>query len=137
MSKKTIAKISLFLIFSAVFTAACGGPKKSEKPEKADGENAAFDPPRVVGKIRSKDLIESSGVAPSRCQNDVLWTHNDSGNGPFIFAINPAGDVLATYQLRDTKNKDWEDIASYKDPSGKCYVYIGEIGDNDEKRQEH
>jgi hypothetical protein len=29
---------------------------------------------------------------------------------------------------------DWEDIAEYKDQSGKCFLYIGDIGDNDEVR---
>lgn len=113
---------------------ACGS--RSAAPQTG-AQNPDFEPPRVVGKIRSKDIPESSGVAASRCQRDVLWTHNDSGNDNFVFAIDPAGEVLAAYRVTDTKNRDWEDIASYKDAAGKCYVYIGEIGDNDEKNLEH
>ena len=136
MSKKTIAKISLFVICS-VFATACGSDPKTKKPEKVHAENPNFESPHVVGKISSKDIPESSGVAASRCSKDVLWTHNDSGNGPYIFAISPAGDVLATYKVKDVKNKDWEDIATFKDASGSCFIYIGNIGDNDEKLVDH
>lgn len=134
MSKMTIAKISLFVILSGLLTTACGS---DGKPPKVTAQNDAFDPPRQVGKITYKEIAESSGVAVSRCQPDVLWTHNDSGNGDFIFAISASGQLRGTYRVKDTKNKDWEDIASFKDASGKCFIYIGEIGDNDAKRPEH
>jgi len=154
MSKMTIAKISLFVILSTCLPTACGSGQKSEKDrdskkqekssdskkdekEKVSANNVNFDPPQVVGTIKSKDLKESSGVAVSRCQTDVLWTHNDSGNDNSIFAISPSGDVLATYKVHGVKNVDWEDIATFKDAAGKCFVYIGEIGDNEAQRPEH
>ena len=37
---------------------------------------------------------------------------------------------------RSAENVDWESIASYKDPVGKCFLIIGDIGDNDEARDE-
>ena len=43
---------------------------------------AAFQSPRVV---------ESSGVAVSRTYPDVLWTHNDSGDGPYLYATDLRG----------------------------------------------
>jgi hypothetical protein len=135
MSKKTIAKIPFFVIFSLLI-AACGSGGKAEKPGKVRAENPNFDTPRIVGKISSKDIPESSGIAASRCAAGVLWTHNDSGNGPFIFAIDPAGQVLATYKL-NVKNKDWEDIATFKDTAGQCFIYLGEIGDNEESAANH
>ena len=36
--------------------------------------------------IQSPRLIESSGVAVSRAYPDVLWSHNDSGDGPYVYA---------------------------------------------------
>jgi hypothetical protein len=68
------------------------------------------------------------------CQPDVFWTHNDSGGGAFIFAINLKGNHLGTWRVTGAQNEDWEDIASYKDPSGSCYLYIGDIGNNEGKR---
>jgi hypothetical protein len=130
----TIAKISFFVILSTNLLAGCGS---NPAPPMARASNVNFDTPRVVGKIRSKAISESSGVAVSRCQTDVLWTHNDSGNDDFIYAISPAGDLLGTFRVHGIKNQDWEDIAAYKDAAGKCFLYIGEIGDNDGERQEH
>ena len=133
MSKRTISKFSIFVI-SAVAASGCGFVSSSEGPATPDSR---FGPPVVVGTIKSKDISESSGLAASRCQNDVLWTHNDSGDDAFIFAIDPKGDVLGTWKVEGAGNIDWEDIASYKDSVGKCFIYIGEIGDNKFKRSEH
>lgn len=129
---RTIAKFRIFVICVSVGIAiACGGTKK----ERRAVENPNFDPPRVIGRITDKDIPESSGLAISACQTGVIWTHNDSGDGPFIFALDMTGKHLATYKVENAKNKDWEDIAAHKDPSGKCFIYIGEIGDNDLKRE--
>ncbi len=53
------------------------------------------------------------------------------------FAINTKGERLGTWSVANAQNIDWEDIAAYKDKAGKCYLYIGEIGDNKAKRREH
>lgn len=137
MSNKTITEIFRFVIFAvtlAMFTAGCAFV--SSQPETPAAESK-FGPPRVLGTLDSKEIPESSGIAASRCQSDVLWTHNDSGNEPFVFAIDLAGKRLGTWKVTNTNNIDWEDIAAYKDPSGKCYLYIGEIGDNRAQRAEH
>jgi len=36
--------------------------------------------------FQSPRLIESSGVAVSHTYPGVLWTHNDSGDGPYLYA---------------------------------------------------
>ena len=137
MSNKTIAKFSAFVIF---FTAICvffpgclfvasNGAKLAPRP--------TFGPPKIVGTIKSANITESSGLAASRCQNGVLWTHNDSGDDAFIFAIDRTGASLGTWKVANAQNIDWEDIADYKDKGGKCFIYIGEIGDNKAKRREH
>jgi DNA-binding beta-propeller fold protein YncE len=130
----TIAKISFFVILSASLLASCGS---NSAPPKVSANNPHFDTPRIVGKIKSKAISESSGVAVSSCQPDVLWTHNDGGNDDLIFAISPSGELLGTYRVKGVTNEDWEDIAAYKDAAGKCFVYIGEIGDNDAWKAEH
>ena len=137
MSNKTIAKISGFVISLAVacvfFSACAFVASKTDQP----ASNPHYGPPKVVGTIKSKNVTESSGLAASRCQNNVLWTHNDSGDDAFIFAVNAVGDSLGTWKVPNAKNIDWEDIATYKDKGGKCFVYIGEIGDNKVQRHEH
>jgi len=132
MSLKTIAETGLFVILSCGLS-ACVATSSAPPPDP----HSPYGPPVRVGTLRSPDIDEASGLAASRCQNGVLWTHNDSGGGPFIFAISLTGEDLGTWRVPDVKNIDWEDIAGFKDPAGRCFVYIGEIGDNDRLRPEH
>ena len=137
MLNKTIAKFFVFVILTAflsLLNAACSAVRT--------GGGATLDPtrysaPRTIGRIKSLDVIESSGIAASRCQNDVLWTHNDSGDGAYIYAINRSGENLGTWLIPGAENRDWEDLATSKDSSGQCFVYIGEIGDNDRIWPDH
>lgn len=137
MLMKTIAKITGFVIpavLTLCFYTACS--HVSTNPNVTDTDSA-YAPPKILGKIRSADITESSGLAASRCQENVLWTHNDSGDDAYIFAIDLEGNNLGTWKIGDAENIDWEDIASFKDRTGKCFIYIGEIGDNKLRRREH
>lgn len=81
-------------------------------------------------------LTESSGVAVSRQFVSVLWTHNDSGDEPVLFATNLRGENLGTFHVRGAQHEDWEDIAVSRcpdDPSAWC-LYIADTGDNQERR---
>jgi len=135
MSTTTIAKISLFVICMFA-VAACKHVWSDDKERPLfDAAVSPYSPPRVVGRIASDEIRESSGLAASRCQPGVFWTHNDSGDGPFIFAFGQAGEALGTWRVTGADNKDWEDIDAIKDASGTCYLYIGEIGNNEGKRE--
>lgn len=96
-----------------------------------------YSPPIITGKISNPEITESSGLAASKCQPDVYWTHNDSGDDAFIYAINRSGGRLGTWRVIGASNVDWEDIALFKDSQGNCTIYIAEIGDNSNKRIEH
>jgi hypothetical protein len=136
MSWKTIAKISTFVIFFAalaLISSACDRFASRAKRITSD----SFEPPRVVGHIANPDITEASGLVVSKCQPGVFWTHNDSGDGPFIYAIDSSGQNLGTWKVTNAENQDWEDIAEFKGPDGTCYVYIGEIGDNSIRRSVH
>jgi hypothetical protein len=140
MSKKTIAKFSAFVILIGLFSATFIGCsfKSSQQQQKTTTDPASpYGPPRVTGKIESKDITESSGIAASKCQAGVFWTHNDSGDDAFIFAIDEKGDNLGTWRVQNSENIDWEDIAEFRDPAGKCFIYIAEIGDNKIQRPVH
>ena len=99
-------------------------------------QTSGYSRPEVVGKIQTEDLKESSGLAASECQ-DVLWTHNDAGSSDaLIYAMDTTGKHMGVWKVTNAGNVDWESIAGYKGPDGKCYVLIADIGDNDEKRSE-
>ena len=136
MSRKTIAKNFAVVIPSLLITILFSACSNVSSSSNHSAPPSHYGQPQTIGTIKSADIIESSGLAASKCQNNVLWTHNDSGDGPFIFAVNPAGDNLGTWKVKNAENEDWEDIAEYKDASGQCFIYIGEIGDNKLKRSE-
>ena len=83
----------------------------------------------VTGTVRSEEAPELSGLAESRAQPGVLWTHNDSGDRPRVFALRPDGRVLADLDVPGAEAVDWEDIAI----RGR-ELYLGDIGDNARQR---
>ena len=132
LTKSCNSTLFVFVII-AIFAVGCGGKLMSAEPAaEASTDYAA---PVVVGRLEAADVKESSGLTASECQ-DVLWTHNDAGNGPFIFAMSLEGKHLGTWRVENAESVDWESISSFKDSSGKCFLIIGDIGDNDEVRSD-
>jgi hypothetical protein len=73
-------------------------------------------------------VIESSGVLA--LSNNILWTHNDSGNTPDLFRIDTMGQITRTLRISNVQNNDWEDLAI--DPQGR--FYICDTGNNNNNR---
>lgn len=136
---KNIAEKFFFVTIIAVFcifSLNCGVSSGEREAAGPDSPGTPFlDKPVITGALESGDLNESSGLAASRCQPGVFWTHNDSGGGPYIFAIDKSGRHLGVWRVSNAVNVDWEDIAAYKDSEGKCFLYIGDIGDNSRRRK--
>ena len=90
-----------------------------------------------VGTIAPAELAEASGLVASRAHPGVLWLHNDSGDSPRLFALTEKGELLGQVTIDGAKANDWEDIALGNGPeAGKSYLYIADIGDNSEKRDD-
>ena len=140
MFYKTITKNFAFVIslaFLCGLTAGCSFVhSNAHKPNHQNQKDFSdrFEKPKVLGTIKSKEIHESSGLIASRCNEGIFWTHNDSGNKNHIYAIDKTGEKLGTYEVAGTENDDWEDIASLKDKNGACFLYIGDIGNNDLER---
>ena len=83
--------------------------------------------------LKNPRLSESSGLAVSRTQPGVLWTHNDSGDDPLLYATDSLGRDLGTFLVTGAKNFDWEAVARAPCDGGDC-LYIGDTGDNSEHR---
>jgi len=98
---------------------------------------SAYGQATTLTTIKDKSISESSGLVASRTTPGAYWTHNDSGDGPFIYAFDTGGDSLGTFRVNGAQNRDWEDIAAGPGPQPKkSYLYIGDIGDNDSVRPE-
>lgn len=72
-------------------------------------------------------ITESSGIAASRAHKGIYWTHNDSDDGPYVYAVNSrTGKTVARITLQGVDPRDVEAISA--GPDGD--VYVGDIGDN-------
>jgi len=68
-------------------------------------------------------LNESSGLLNWK---NLIWSHNDSGNGPDIYGMNSTtGAIQRTVFISNATNVDWEDIAQDNN-----FIYIGDFGNN-------
>lgn len=90
---------------------------------------APYGVPVQSGQIQNPAIDESSGLAASRRDPDVLWTFNDSGGKPMIFAMGTNGDDLGSFRIEGAKNRDWEDMAAFS-RDGVPYLLIADVGDN-------
>ncbi|MCP4377562.1 MAG: hypothetical protein GY794_15465 [bacterium] len=131
------SRIFLFWTLTAaiMLTAPPGALSKSEtKPAPAKRKRITYLKARELAKLENKGINESSGLAAGRRNKGVLWTHNDSGDSPRIFAINHDGADLATVTLSDARAQDWEDICSFT-LKGKNFLLLGDFGDNMQRRK--
>lgn len=89
----------------------------------------------LTGTFRSPRLTESSGVVVSRAHPGILWTHNDSGDGPYLYATDLLGTDRGAIRLSGAGAVDWEDMALGPCPRRPVdCLYVGDIGDNLERR---
>jgi len=79
------------------------------------------------------ELKESSGIAFSTRTDDLLFSHNDSGDTARLFAFNLDGKLAYELEVEKAKAKDWEDMCSFEH-NGKNWLAVGDIGDNEFKR---
>jgi len=90
-----------------------------------------------TGFFASPRLSESSGVAVSRNNPGVLWTHNDSGDEPVVYATDLSGRDLGRIRVSGAEAVDWEDIAVGPCPApagAEACLYVADTGDNFEAR---
>ena len=95
-------------------------------------------PARVTrtGTFQSPRVTESSGVVVSRAHPGILWTHNDSGDLPYLYASDLAGRDRGAIRVSGADANDWEDLSSGPCPLGPgVCLYIADTGDNSERRK--
>jgi hypothetical protein len=81
-------------------------------------------------RFQDPEIRESSGVAVSSRDEEVIFTHNDSGDVARFFAVDAQGCTLGRYTLEDADAIDWEDMAGGTEHRGKPTLWFGDIGDN-------
>ncbi|WP_415903787.1 hypothetical protein ACMXYW_09070 [Neptuniibacter sp. QD48_55] len=116
----------LAVILFSFFLWGCGQKKVVEKAPAAkakgwDGviHNYTVWPDRVQ---------ETSGLAS---HDGLLWTINDSGDGPYLYALDAQHNIVKVIKVENAKNIDWEELAQ-----DESFLYIADCGNNRGRRIE-
>jgi hypothetical protein len=121
------------------------GESPSRHALAADFAAGRSSAPRVLEEVGAvpDELKESSGLAISRTQPGILWSHNDSGDGPSLYAIDISGKLLGVFRVSGAMARDWEDISSGPcpaeistpaPPEKSACLFIADTGDNNQVR---
>jgi hypothetical protein len=94
---------------------------------------SAYQGPITAGALEAPPHAETSGITFSRRAPDILWTHDDSGGAPILYAVDSTGRKRGALHLKGASSEDWEDVASFE-RAGKAWLLVADIGDNDAKR---
>lgn len=109
----------------------------AKPPEVVPQQKSSYSSPTILTRLKDERISESSGLVASRNNPGKYWTHNDSGDGPFIYAFDETGEGLGVWRAQGAENEDWEDIAIGPGPvAGTNYIYVGDIGDNNSSRSQ-
>ena len=135
----------------AVLVAACTGssgdgevgdpvaPPSTTTPPGATAPSTGYGPSTMLGRIADPAVNESSGLAASRRNPGLLWTHNDSGDEPLLYCLDLQGRSCGVWRVTGAEAFDWEDMAAGPGPgarAGEPHLYLGDIGDNIDQRTE-
>ena len=115
---KTTPKSALAVAFGLL--AALPGPAQTAP---------AFTGPVVAGHLAEPKNQETSGLAISHRTPGLLWTHNDSGGDPVLFAVNTDGSLRGKVRVGGAANFDWEEMSSFE-LDGNAWLLAADIGDN-------
>jgi hypothetical protein len=141
----TFALLALLLV--AALAAACrtseatrlrGVAEETRKDWAASATPLPVAParPAQLATLEDRRVRESSGLAASRRTPGVIWTHNDSGDLPLVYAFDRGGRSRGTFRVEGAQAVDWEDIAAGPGPArGESYLYAADIGDNGRERE--
>lgn len=135
-----LSAIWIFVIAERLlsFKGATSGPSDAASSQRTNPQRKrveSYGPPAQLGRLQDPAIAESSGMVASRSNPGLYWTHNDSGDGPFIYAFDRQGKSRGVWRVTGAAARDWEDIAAGPGPDrNRSYLYIGDIGDNGGKR---
>ncbi len=81
--------------------------------------------------ITAPELNEISGLVASRQHPGIFWAITDSGGDAVVYALNSLGELVNTFPIPLSDNRDYEDIAiGQLEEGGPEYIFIADVGNN-------
>ncbi len=111
-----------------MMVALLGGCRAPGAPDITNTGRPAFEM-RQVGLLSNPALIEASGMAHARQEDDLLWMVNDGGHPAELFAVGTDGRNQGQVAVSGAVNTDWEDLAGFE-LEGRAFILIADVGDN-------
>jgi len=85
----------------------------------------------VVCRFDDRRFSEISGMTYSQRHPGVIYLHNDSSGGPYLYAVDAATcTTLAVLEVEGIEARDLEAIGSGRDARGRPILWLADIGDN-------
>ncbi len=130
------------VITAALLLSSCSSSSSESAPvPDADGGQSSSSGALAAGEsarsctVQDERLTEISGLAASTQHPGILWTHNDSGGGALVYALDAQTcEVRATVTLTGAEMVDTEAIAVGQDADGTPIVWVADIGGNTVRR---
>lgn len=90
--------------------------------------------PIKLGKVKSSQLSEISGIVPYSYGENLFWVHNDSGDKSAIYLLDDHANLKATIEVTGVTFTDVEEIGRLK-LNNKNYLVIADMGNNLRNRE--
>lgn len=85
----------------------------------------------VVCRFEDRRFTEISGMTYSQLHPGVIYLHNDSSGGPYIYAVDASTcSTIAVLEIAGIEARDLEAIGSGRDARGRPILWLADIGDN-------
>jgi hypothetical protein len=113
-------------VLAAVVVSTVAVPVVPAAPAAAAASEAT-----VVCRFSDARLQEVSAMAWSLRHPGTLWLLNDSGGGPYLYAVDATTCVTkARVRLAGATARDYESMATGVDAQGRDTIWVGDTGDN-------
>jgi hypothetical protein len=134
-------------IVALIAVAGCGASSDMQSQQAAVASVAGRDTlgavPTGVRRIPVQarpELVENSGATASATQPGIIFTMNDSGNDPLVFAFDTTGADRGVWRVTSARNTDWEatSVGTCRGAAAgapNACIYLGDVGDNDARRR--
>lgn len=127
--------IAIAVVVMAIL-ATCDSPRREVRAQGL-ADTTVAPRARVISVETPRELRETSAAVITAEQPGILFTINDSGHDPLLFAMDTTGTHRGTWRIEGARNQDWEAAASGPcgrsqtiEPASTSCLYVGDVGDN-------